>query len=466
MLCRRIAAGLAAACVVAAFAHDALAQGRYLEIAARHSRAQALHEAVIVPGADGPQALVTFRIPNSLLFFTQEKNGFEADVEITVELHKEGRKVEERIWRRTHEADSFDQTQSRTDDLEGWVQFDVAPGDYFYRLIVADGSATDRGTTNAFHVPSSKSSVNGSLLFGAVTTDSSMVRVAPANLGGDVPFGENLPAIIPIIHKGDDASFTYQLYRLSPNRAASKPRRLSSRRVSRNDEGPRQPEPIEIGKDDELVASGSVSADHLLPIGALSPGNEDCICWSRQKDSPSNTALAVIDLQTDGLENGTYALDIGSGRGESRMFVFRTLWRELPLSLYDVEVAIRNLEFIEKREAIRSMLKGSRARQVEGFRAYWDKRDPTPNTVRNELMEEYYRRVDHAAVKFRTGQHPVPDGLRTDPARIYILFGEPDRVTHTLPPSGGVEETWSYAEGHTFTFWAASSLMPLELVEK
>jgi GWxTD domain-containing protein len=112
------------------------------------------------------------------------------------------------------------------------------------------------------------------------------------------------------------------------------------------------------------------------------------------------------------------------------------------------------------------MLKGSSEVKMEAFKSYWDDRDPTPETVFNELMYEYYRRIDDAAFRFRTGQIPYPDGLRTDAAHIYVVYGPPDDIASSLPPSGGVEQTWTYADGRRFIFWAASSLDPLELQER
>jgi GWxTD domain-containing protein len=137
----------------------------------------------------------------------------------------------------------------------------------------------------------------------------------------------------------------------------------------------------------------------------------------------------------------------------------------MPLSLYHPEVAIRNLAFIEDRKTIRLLLKGTREEQEAHIRAYWKERDPTPATEVNELMAEYYRRVDLAASRFRTGKYPVPDGLETDQARVYIVHGEPDDVERTFPDGGGVEEVWAYADGRRFHFWAPTSLDALELQE-
>src|SRR5579863_2671791 len=59
--------------------------------------------------------------------------------------------------------------------------------------------------------------------------------------------------------------------------------------------------------------------------------------------------------------------------------------------------------------------------------AFWQRRDPTPDTVENEFKEEHYRRIAYANDKFSSG---IP-GWRTDRGRIYIMWGPPDSIeTH------------------------------------
>src|ERR1700676_4299555 len=63
--------------------------------------------------------------------------------------------------------------------------------------------------------------------------------------------------------------------------------------------------------------------------------------------------------------------------------------------------------------------------------AFWQRRDPTPDTVENEFKEEHYRRIAYANERFASG---IP-GWRTDRGRIYIIWGPPDE--NESPPTGG-----------------------------
>ena len=66
--------------------------------------------------------------------------------------------------------------------------------------------------------------------------------------------------------------------------------------------------------------------------------------------------------------------------------------------------------------------------------AFWQRRDPTPDTVENEFKEEHYRRIAYANEHFAAG---IP-GWKTDRGRIYIVYGPADEIESH--PSGGTYE--------------------------
>jgi len=186
------------------------------------------------------------------------------------------------------------------------------------------------------------------------------------------------------------------------------------------------------------------------------------------KVSSSGTIkLLLVDLDGKRLENGTYVLDVTFrfGKEESHSHTrFATHWRNMPISLNDPNVAIDNLGFILSRSEVRALRRGSRSEKIERFQAFWREKDPTPDTEFNELQAEYYRRVDHAAFAFRTGGAPVPNGLKTDRSKVYVVEGPPDDVERDFPGGGGVRETWTYRDGRTFVFEAGSSISEYRLV--
>ena len=79
--------------------------------------------------------------------------------------------------------------------------------------------------------------------------------------------------------------------------------------------------------------------------------------------------------------------------------------------------------------------------------AFWQRRDPTPDTAENEFKEEHYQRMAYANEHFAAG---IP-GWKTDRGRIYIMYGKPDEID--AHPSGGTyERPIEEGGGETSTF--------------
>src|SRR5579871_579655 len=79
--------------------------------------------------------------------------------------------------------------------------------------------------------------------------------------------------------------------------------------------------------------------------------------------------------------------------------------------------------------------------------AFWQRRDPTPDTEENEYKEEHYQRIAYANEHFAAG---VP-GWKTDRGRIYIVFGKPDEID-SHPSGGTYERPMEEGGGETSTY--------------
>jgi GWxTD domain-containing protein len=76
---------------------------------------------------------------------------------------------------------------------------------------------------------------------------------------------------------------------------------------------------------------------------------------------------------------------------------------------------------------------------------FWQKRDPTPGTVRNERREVFYDAIAYANRAFREGGRNTVPGWRSDRGRIFAKYGKPDDIYHrqqegNAPPY----EVWRY----------------------
>jgi len=79
--------------------------------------------------------------------------------------------------------------------------------------------------------------------------------------------------------------------------------------------------------------------------------------------------------------------------------------------------------------------------------AFWQRRDPTPDTEENEFKEDHYRRIAYANEHFAAG---IP-GWKTDRGRIYITFGPADEID-SHPSGGTYERPMEEGGGETSTY--------------
>jgi GWxTD domain-containing protein len=79
--------------------------------------------------------------------------------------------------------------------------------------------------------------------------------------------------------------------------------------------------------------------------------------------------------------------------------------------------------------------------------AFWQRRDPTPDTIENEFKEEHYRRIAYANEHFAAG---IP-GWKSDRGRMYIMYGPADEI-ESHPSGGSYERPMEEGGGETSTF--------------
>ncbi|HEX4425375.1 MAG TPA: GWxTD domain-containing protein [Terriglobales bacterium] len=99
----------------------------------------------------------------------------------------------------------------------------------------------------------------------------------------------------------------------------------------------------------------------------------------------------------------------------------------------------------EERQAFKQL---SNDEERDNFiEAFWQRRDPTPDTEENEFKEEHYRRIEYANEHFAAG---IP-GWKTDRGHIYIVYGAADEID-SHPSGGTYERPMEEGGGETSTF--------------
>lgn len=133
----------------------------------------------------------------------------------------------------------------------------------------------------------------------------------------------------------------------------------------------------------------------------------------------------------------------------NRLFIVR--WQGMPRGVKDLDMAIEQLQYIARDNEVSYMKDASTTEEKQKrFLEFWKKRDPNPNTPRNEKMEQYYAKVEYANKHFKH----YTEGWRTDMGMVYIIFGAPNNVDrHPFDIDAKPYEVWSYYElNHQFVF--------------
>ena len=93
------------------------------------------------------------------------------------------------------------------------------------------------------------------------------------------------------------------------------------------------------------------------------------------------------------------------------------------------EDLLEALAYIAPSSEVDAMRTSNPEQQAANWEAFWRRRDPTPETARNEYQIEFFRRLRYADQHF-LGFGP---GWRSDMGRIYVRYGPPDQVEQRQP---------------------------------
>jgi len=140
---------------------------------------------------------------------------------------------------------------------------------------------------------------------------------------------------------------------------------------------------------------------------------------------------------------GSYVFEVELAEGPSKWRVERSFEVEEsgPPRGKEFERMLEPLSYIADPGEIEHLRALPPEQQTQGWEEFWKRRDPTPETPRNEAMLEFFRRVHYAEEHFQ-GYGP---GWRSDMGRVYIRYGPPDQVeSRPATPQTPPLEIWYY----------------------
>ena len=148
-----------------------------------------------------------------------------------------------------------------------------------------------------------------------------------------------------------------------------------------------------------------------------------------QKILPKNRYNCIVKVESD-----------GDDAQRSKWISF--FWITVPGSPDDIDLALQQMRYILPGDSLDRYEDADFKEQQEFFKRYWADRDPNPNSPINELMQEYFSRVNLANREYSSFS---TEGWLSDRGRILIKFGYPDDVErHPFELNSRPYEIWRY----------------------
>ena len=174
----------------------------------------------------------------------------------------------------------------------------------------------------------------------------------------------------------------------------------------------------------------------------------------------------AIQLPVDSLEHDSYKLsiDIKADRKTARTEKdFYMRWAGLPRNAEDLETAIQQVQYIARQPEWKKLKKAPKDKKLEAFVEFWEKRDPSPATEYNEMMQNYYARINMANEAFTVMGR---DGWKSDRGMVFIILGQPDEVIRNDYPQGSKPyQIWQYYSiNRQFEFYDRNGFGDYELL--
>lgn len=316
---------------------------------------------------------------------------------------------------------------------EGVASFTVAPGEYTIVFEVDDLESSrtflDRKKKITAQAFKGDRPLYSTPLFVFPPADSNARAIVPVNAGGDMLFGKG-------------AALFLQLY--SP-RLSDEPIRVEYSIATQR----------YFFQESRIVASDTIAALQALPDPSPVRLAETPTSYMLTPlDAPQPVHAFIIPLKAEILPLRPLTLQLRIKQGVIEIPIereFTMVWPDMPMSLRDVDFALEALRHITRPEELDSLKAGSQSTRLTNLENFWKAKDRTPETEYNEVMVEYYRRVDYTMRAFSSIRGG--DGYRTDRGRIYILYGPPTKTERMLDPQAGYKEIWTYEkQGKRFVF--------------
>jgi GWxTD domain-containing protein len=340
-------------------------------------------------------------------------------------------------WTDTLYTKTFEETESKNLYASGSLTNKISPGQYNFVLQLSLMESTNERTSSRQNITIQNwdEKETGEIIF---IRDKNKDSYRLMNLGDNVFFGKDFTALVRIPDYKSSDSYSVEISKASVNR--------------------RDTTKLKTDYSEEIASSDIMT--NVLP--KLSKGKDPSITFTEMNDGYTYAAVTIPNAR---FENAAYIIEVvkdGVSEPIAHSF-FRSYWPDMPASLLNLDIAIDNMKFIVSEAKVKEIKSGSMMEKERKFREFWEQRDPSPNTVYNELMAEYYRRIDYAFKEF--GNRGNLAGHESDQGEVYIKFGPPTSTDRQFPTNGKVIEIWEYPN-RKFVFEATTGFGDFVLLGK
>lgn len=346
---------------------------------------------------------ISYKIPYDRIVFIKGEDKYEANLTFNVEVKNSERVVKRESSTNREKVENYSITNSVSNFIEGLVSFSLENGEYS----IAPGIYL-ANTNKTYNFPEYKLSIsdtqvagNGFIVEDWYCDSVSVLRLL--NFGGAIPFSSNNYSIIIPRSNFEDTTIMMCIY-------SSKDSLLFNISSSKYFDG-------------EIQIDTCQNA--IVLINSNKKNIRNFVFWDF----------------TNKLDEGEYYLSIHSA-GDSSRFPIMVEWVDKPFSLIDPKRAIELLKIIETKEVVNSLLKNDDEEYYDELNRFWKKYDNNKATVFNEVMNEFYLRVDYADKNFNSVT--IKNGADSDRGKVYVRFGKPDEITRSYSQNNRVTEIWYY----------------------
>ncbi|MDY0083424.1 MAG: GWxTD domain-containing protein [Ignavibacteriaceae bacterium] len=363
------------------------------------------------PAGSSFNVFYIYKISYSQLFFEKISDQFKAGISVNIEIKDSaGHVIDRGFDKQNVSVKDFDQSNSENLFINGLIKFNLPKGKYSFFPFISDLiSKRERKL-----LPITVNISDSTLILRPIVINPEKNHCSDGfefyqiiNNSSAVPFNQPLSSLIIPVTQNNITSLKYSI--ISAESTIVKDQTI-----------------------DEIIFLNNAISICDKNAALYKSAEHDSIKYFIIRNFPSRLQEAPVKIEVtiDSLNNYKQNFDID------------VIWIHKPRSLLDPEQAIKFLEIVESKEIVAELL--SKKDYAKTLNQYWKTKDPTPETDYNELMNEFYSRIDYCEMKFK----PIGgnSGAKTDRGKVFIKYGAPDNIERSSNIDDKVVETWFYKQ--------------------